>query len=144
MQLSIGEDIFSTLIAVTLVSLFVIILGHFYRGLEESLSRQEDFELALEVIERIKNDILSSDRKGQCYGLISRAAFEHELPKFSELLLKRGIRLRVEIRALDGELLLHYGGEPEGSQCSVCLPVTLERTAGKGELSELIVWVWRN
>jgi hypothetical protein len=144
MQLSVGEDIFSTLTAVGLISLFVVVLAHFYRGQEESLAHQEDFELTLEVIERLKNDVISSDQGGVRPSLIYRSAFERELPRFSELLLKQGIGLRVEVRAIDGELILSHGGEPEGSQCSISLPVTLGRAAGKRELSELVVWVWRS
>ena len=142
MPVSVGEDIFSTLIAVGLISLFVTALAHFYIRQEGNLAYSEDFRLTLEVAERLRNDVLSWSREGTCPGLVSPSAFEFRLDKFSELLFKQGIGLRVEIRSLDGKLLLSHGSALREPRCSVSLPITLGHTAGRVELGELIVQTW--
>lgn len=141
-QLSVGEDLFSTLVAVGLLSVFVFALIHTYQAHSAHGESQEDFELALDVAEQLKNDVLSGSGGGPRPGIITQAEFERELPRFSELLARRGVGLRVEVKSLEGEPLFSYGPEPANHSSSVSLPVALERSPGVRRLSQLVVWVW--
>ncbi len=142
-QLSVGEDLFSTMAAVGLISLFALVLAHVYNSNEARDESQEEFELALSVAEQLKNDVLCGSGAGGRLGLITQSEFERALPSFSDLLADRGIALRTEIRSLEGQLLLDYGPEPTNSS-SVSLPTAFERAPGERVPSQLVVWVWRD
>lgn len=143
-QLSVGEDLFSTLVAVGLISLFVLALAHVCRAHEARGDSQEGFELALSVAEQLKNHVPHEPESGPRLGLIVRTDFERALPSFSELLAERGVGVRVEIRSLEWQQLFAHGPEPATRSSSVSLPVAFVHAGDERKLSWLVVWAWRD
>ena len=141
-QFSVGEDLFATLLVVSLLVLFVVALAHSYHLYAKRRSSQEGFELALSTAEELKNRVLAVSP-----GSIEWSA--EKLEDYSELLAQQGAELRVEIRGLKGEILHAHGPERNPLEgyfsppCSVSLPVALIRDQGSAEFCELIVRVWR-
>ncbi|MDI6819442.1 MAG: hypothetical protein QMC89_00855 [Candidatus Hodarchaeaceae archaeon] len=148
-QLSVGEDLFATLIVASLAVLFVAALVHSYHVYAERKNAQEGLSLALDIANQLKNEVLAKHENYVCPGLINLKTFDKELSRYHQLLFKQGIKLRVEVRKLDGELALAYGAKASqlgryfSPPCSVSLPVTIAETPASRSLGELIVWVWR-
>ncbi len=150
-QLSVGEDLFVTLAVVGLIAVFVVALGYAYHVYAERKAAYEDFGLTLSIANRLKNDVLARHDNNVYLGLINPKTFEKGLPEYSSLLTKQGIRMRAEVRSLDGELILEYGpqrnplSEYVSPSCSVSLPVAVGQTSSASRrLGELVVRVWRN
>lgn len=148
-QLSVGEDLFATFAAAALLAFFAVSLAHSYNFYAQRKGEAEHLDLALDVAERLRNDVLAKHEGGVYPGLINPEAFDGELESYGELLARQGVDLRVEVRALDGALLLEYGRKPgpiEGlfsPPVSVALPVAVARTEASRELAELVVQIWR-
>ena len=149
-QLSVGGDLFATLAVVGLIALFVVALGHSYHVYAERKTAYEDFGLTLSIANRLKNDVLARHDNHVYPGLINPETFEKGLPEYSSLLAKQGIGMRVEVRSLEGELILEYGlqrdplSEYVSPPCSVSLPVAVGQTSSASRrLGELVVRVWR-
>ena len=140
-QFSVGEDLFATLVVVSLLVLFVVALAYSYHLYAERRSTQENFELALSTAEELKNRVLSASP-----GSIEWSAEKFE--DYSKLLAQRGVELQVEIRGLGGEMLYALGpkqnllGRYFSPPCPVSLPVALVRSKSSAQLCELIVRVW--
>lgn len=148
-QLSVGEDLFAALTAVGLVLLFAAALAYSYHAYAERRNFHEGLDLALDIADQLKNNVLAKHDNIFCPGLINPKTFEVELPGYGRLLTKQGISLRVEVRGLDGKLMLAYGSEPNwlggyfSPPCSVALPVAIAQAPPFRPLGELIVRVWR-
>ncbi|MFH1821627.1 MAG: hypothetical protein ABH852_04205 [Methanobacteriota archaeon] len=146
MVFHVGEDLFSTILAVSLLSVFIAALAHSYHLYSERRNAFEGFDLALDVAERLRNRVLSSrdDRPG----LIELS--RERLESYSKLLALQGINLRVELRSLDGELLLSNGPEPNplgqyfSPPASASLPVAVSCDEESARPCELTVKVWRD
>lgn len=140
-QLSVGEDLFTTLTVVGLLVIFIAALAHSYHVYTERKSAYESFDLALNTAEEIKNRVL-----GASPGSIEWAS--GKLEDYSGLLARRGMGLRVEIRSLGGEVLHAHGPEQDplrgylSPPASASLPVAVVRGQGFVQLCELIVRVW--
>ena len=146
MGFSVGEDVFSVLAVVGLVATFAAALVHFYHVYAERRSASEDFNLALDIAERLRDQVLIKE-KGQL-GLLG---LSHErIENYSRTLAVQGINLRVEVGALEGGLLFAHGPEPDPRwQCfsqpvEVSLPVTVDQDLGSARMCELSVKVWRS
>jgi hypothetical protein len=149
-QLSVGEDLFATLIVVGLIAIFVAALAHAYHVYAERRAFHEDFGLALGITNRLKNDVLARHGNNVYPGLINPEAFKTELPEYRRLLASQGIQMHVEVRSLDGKLILASGpsrdliGEYLSPSCSVSLPIAFGRTSSESrQLGELTVRIWR-
>lgn len=139
-QLSVGEDLFATLAVVGLLCLFIAALAHSYHLYAERRNAYESFDLVLDIAEDIKNRVLAASP-----GSIDLTL--NKLEDYSKLLAREGIELRVEVRTLEGEVLLACGLEQKqlggyfSPPCSVSLPVAVTRSQGLAQLCELVVWV---
>jgi len=148
-QLSVGEDLFATVIVVGLTAILIIALAHSYHTYAEHKSTYESFDLALDIADQLRNDVLAKHENGACPGLINPVASERELQSYSQLLARQGIGLRVEVRTLDGKLALAHGPKPNvisqyfSPPCSVSLPVAIAQTQASKPFGWLIVTVWR-
>jgi hypothetical protein len=148
-QLQVGEDLFATVAVVGLTALLIIALAHSYHAYAESKSMYESFDLALDIADQLRNDVLTKHENNVYPGLINPTTFEQELQSYSQLLARQGIGLCVEVRTLDGELVLSHGPKPNmlsqyfSPPCSVSLPVAIAQTPASKPLGELIVTVWR-
>ncbi len=138
MVFSVGEDLFSVLAIVGLVVVFVVALAHSYHVYAERRNAYEDFDLALDVAERIRYQVLA-EKNGQLE--LSRERLEN----YSKVLATQGVSMRVEVRSLDGGLVFANGPEPDllgryfSPPVSVCLPA-VQSAVGTCELS---VQIWR-
>lgn len=142
MGLTVNEDLFATLAVLCLAALSLSALLSFHHAHAERERIGEDFHLALAVANKLKNDVLVRFDNRLEPGLINPAAFNDALPAYAELLAKRGIELRVEVRKLNGELLLTHGEEKTSQPISVSLPVAVATGPSSRPLGELIVRVW--
>jgi hypothetical protein len=136
---------------VGLIALFVAALVHAYHIYAERRASHEDFELALGITNRLKSDVLARHGNNVYPGLINPEAFETELPGYRRLLATQGIEMRVEVRLLDGKLILASGPRRDpireylSPSCSVSLPIAFGRTSSESrQLGELTVWIWRS
>jgi hypothetical protein len=139
-QLSVGEDLFAVLAVVGLLCLFIAALVYFYHIYAERRNAHESFDQALDIAEDIKNRVLA----------VSPGSIDLSIDKledYSKLLAREGVKLRVEIRTLEGEVLLAYGPEQNPIEeyfsplSSASLAVAVARGQGSARLCELIVWV---
>jgi len=143
MGLSVGEDLFATLAVVCLAALSLSALFFFHQAQARREKAGEDFDLALAIANKLKNDVLVRFDNHLEPGLINPAAFDDALPAYAELLAEQAIELRVEIWRLNGELVLAYGEERASPPTSVSLPVAIATSHSSRPLGELIVHVWR-
>lgn len=139
MVLSVGENLLSTLAVVGLVAVFMAALAHSYQVYAERTNAYEDFNLALNIAERIKNQVLAS--QGGRPGLLELSS--ERVESYSQLLATQGTSMRVEVRSLDGGLLFSHGPEPNSSPVGVSLPVAVVKNQWSAEPCELFVRVWR-
>ena len=58
MGFSVGEDLFSVLVIVGLVAVFAAALVHSYHVYAERRNASEDFNLALDIAERLRDQVL--------------------------------------------------------------------------------------
>ena len=144
MGLTIGEDLFATLTVICLAALSLSTFFLFHRTQAERGKAGEDFDLALSIAEKLRNDVLARFGGRLEPGLINPAAFDDVLPAYAELLARQAIELRVEVRRLNGELALAYGEEKASPPTSVSLPVAIATSLSSRPLGELIVRVWRD
>lgn len=146
MVFSVGEDLFSVLVVVGLVAVFVTALAHSYHVYAERRNASEDFDLALDIAERLQDQVLIKEN-GQL-GLLELSS--ERLENYSRILAMQGINLRVEVGALGGELLFSHGPEPNplgqyfSPPVGVSLPVAVAQGLGSARMCELSVRVWRN
>ncbi len=147
-QLSVGEDLFATLVAVCLVVLFSVALAHAYHTYAERRSVYEGLDSALDIAQHLKNNVLAKRESLVQPGLIGSTP-PAELDGYLGLLQSQGIEVCLEVKTLDGQILWSKGSEPNSlSQyfsppCSVSLPVAIERSPSSRSLGELSVRVWR-
>lgn len=144
MVLSVGENLLSTLAIVGLVAVFIAALAHSYHIYAERTNAYDDFNLALDIAERIKNQVLVT--QGGQPGLLELSS--ERLEDYSQLLAIQGVSMRVEVRSLNGELLFSHGPEPDLLQCSsspigVSLPIAAVETQWSAKPCEISVQVWR-
>lgn len=146
MVLDVGEDLFSAVLAVSLLSVFIVALVHSYHIYSERQNAFEGLDLALDIAERLRDRVLStSDGKA---GLIEMS--QERLENYSKILALQGIKLRVEFRSLDGEPMSFNGPEPDplgqyfSPPVGVDLPVAVRFENGTTRLCELVVQVWRS
>ena len=141
-QFSVGEDLFAALAVTGLLTVFIATFAHSYHVYAERKSTYESFDLALDTAEELKNRVLRASS-----GSIEWAA--EKLEGYSGLLAQQGVKLRVEVRSLGGEVLHAYGPEqnPLGGYfsppASASLPLAVVRSQGSVQLCELIVRIWR-
>lgn len=145
MVLSVGENLLSTLAVVGLVAVFIAALAHSYHVYAERKNAYDDFNLALDIAERIKTQVLAA----QC-GQPGLLELSHDrLENYSQLLARQGISTRVEVRSLDGKLLFSHGAEPDPLEqyfsppVGVSLPIAAVESQGSAKVCELSVQVWR-
>jgi hypothetical protein len=142
-QLSVGSDLFATLVVVGLFVLFGGVLMHSYHIYAERKNSSQNLGLALDIAEELKNRVLA----GHTPGLVDLGS--NELEGYSGLLAQQGVGLHVEVRTLGGELRLAHGHQPDSLErylsppCSVSLPIAVAGTQGSAQLCELVVCVWR-
>ncbi|MDI6643261.1 MAG: hypothetical protein QMD95_04330 [Candidatus Hodarchaeaceae archaeon] len=145
MVLSVGEDLFSVLVVVGLAAVFIAALAHSYHVYAERRNAFEDFGLALDIAERVKNQLLTGQNDPPALLELSHERLEN----YSRLLALQGVNLRVEVRALDGELLFAHGPEFNPLEqyfsppVGVSLPVAVVQNQGSARGCELSVQVWR-
>lgn len=144
MGLSVGEDLFAVLAVLCLAALSLSAFLFFHQALAGREKAGEDFDLALAIADKLRNDVLARFDNRLEPGLINPKAFENALPAYAELLAKQAIGLRVEVRKLNGELLLAYGEEKVSPPTSVSLPVAIATSHSSMPLGELITKVWRD
>jgi hypothetical protein len=93
MVFSVGEDLFSVLIAVGLVAVFVTALAHSYHLYAERRNASEDFDLALDIAEQLRNQVPVGEN-----GQLGLLELSHErLENYSQILAVQGINFRVEV-----------------------------------------------
>jgi hypothetical protein len=147
-QLSVGEDLFTTISVVGLIVLFSVMLVHSYHNYAERRNTYESLSTALDIAGQLKNDVLAKTGDFVTSGLIS-AAPPTGLENYFNLLRSQSIELCVEVRKLDGELLWSYGDESDSltqyfsPPCSVSFPVAVNQSSSSRPLGELIVKIWR-
>jgi hypothetical protein len=148
-QFQLGEDLFATVIVVGLTTLLVIALAHSYHNFAERKNMYQSFGLALDISGQLKDYVLAKHDNDVFPGIINPMTFELELQSDSQLLFAQGIELSVEVRGIDGKILLTYGAEPSminqyfSPKCSVSFPVAVFQTPASSSLGELIATVWR-
>jgi len=147
-QLSVGEDLFSALAIIGLMTLFVVALAHSYHIYAKRKGVSESLNLALDILDQLRNEVLVRYDNNAFAGLINPEAFQ-ELQDYCQISEKQGIGLRVEVRTLEGKLVLACGPEPNSIRryfsppCSVSLPVAIALSPSSRQLGELVVHVWR-
>jgi len=145
MVLNVGEDLFSAILAVLLLSIFTVALVHSYHTYSERQNAFESFDLALDAAERVRDRVLAA--RDDRLGLVELS--QERIDSYSELLSLQGVSLRVEFRSLYGELLLRSGPEPDSMgqyfspPACVSIPVAVACENGSARLCELSVWVWK-
>jgi hypothetical protein len=145
MAIDIGEDIFSTLVAVSLATIFTLALVHSCHFYLERKNAFEGFDLALDVLERLKNQVLVKPMGGGSLLEIQSERLENCV----RLLNLEGLNLRVEVRTIRGELMFSSGTEPDTFQLyfsppsSASLPAAICREKGSAMPCELSVLIWR-
>lgn len=129
MGFSVGEDLFSVLVVTGLVAVFMVALAHSYHIYAGRRNASEDFGLALDIAERLRDQVLEGS----------------ELENYSRVLALQGISMRVEVRGLEGELLFTHGPKPNplGRYFSPPVGVGLPAVLGSTPC-ELLVRVWRD
>lgn len=146
MGFSIGEDLFSVLVVVGLVVVFATALAHSYHVYAERRNASEDFDLALDTAERLINQVLVKENSQ----LELLELSSERLENYSRILAMQGISLRVEVLALEGEILFAHGPEPDplgqyfSPPVGVSLPVAVAQGLGSARMCELSVRVWRS
>lgn len=138
--MTLGEDIFTILVAVGLISTFIVALVQFYRASLELSDLQKESRSVLSISDQLRNQFFSHDKGGPHPGVISLAAFNEGLPRFSKFLEREGLGLSVKLEALNGETLLHHG-EPANFSRSLSFPVILQKRFQKGSC-RMIIWLW--
>jgi hypothetical protein len=147
-QLSVGEDLFTTISVVGLIVLFSVALAHSYHNYAERRNMYESLSTALDIAGQLKNDVLAKTSDFVTSGLINTAP-PTGLENYFNLLRSQGIELHIEVKELDGELVWSYGDEPDffiqyfSPPCSVSFPVAINQSSSSRPLGELIVKVWR-
>jgi len=146
MVFSVGEDIFSVLVAVGLFAVFVTALAHSYHLYAERRNASEDFDLALDIAEQLRGQVLMGEN-----GQLGLLELSHErLENYSQILAMQGINLRVEVGTFEGEILFVYGQEPNplgqyfSPPVGVSFPVVVAENLGSANTCELSVEVWRD
>ena len=143
MGLTVGEDLFAVLVVTCLAALSLSSLFFFHRVQAERELAGEDFDLALAIANKLKNDVLARFDNHLEPGLINPASFSDALPAYAELLARQAIELRVEVRRLNGELVLAYGEQRSSPPTSVSLPIAIAISPSSRPLGELVVYMWR-
>ncbi len=139
-----GEDLFSTLLAVALLLVFVAALTHSYHTYAERKNSADDFETALGAAERLRDKYLASPNGAPGLIELSQEGAESSV----RALELNGLSLRVEIVSLDGELLLAAGPVPNAigdylsPAAGASLPVAARCENGSVRLAELVVRIW--
>lgn len=147
-QLSVGEDLFATLVAVCLVVMFSVALAHAYHTYAERRSAYEGLSTALDIAGQLRNDVLAKHEKTVSPGFINSVA-PAELENYCNMLAAQGTEVFIEVRGFNGDPIWSYGSEPNALSsyfsppCSVNLPVAIVQGQGSAQLGELIVRVWR-
>jgi hypothetical protein len=148
-QFQLGEDLFATVIVVGLTALLVIALVYSYHNFAERKNINQSFDIALDVSGQLRDYVLAKHDNSVSLGLINPTTLESQLQSYFQLLSAQGIELSIEVRGIDGKVLLAYGSEPNtvdqyfSPQCSVSLPVAVFQNQASNSLGELIVNVWR-
>lgn len=138
---SVGEDLFSVLVVVSLTAVFVSAMVHSYHTYAERRNLSDGFDLALDVADRIKSQVLA----GQAGSL----ELSHErVEDYSRLLASQGVNMRVEVRGMEGELLFAHGSEMNPIEryasppASSSLPVAVVIDQDSAIVCELSVEIW--
>jgi hypothetical protein len=146
MVFSVGEDLFLVLVAVGLVAVFVTALAHSYHSYAERRNASEDFDLALDIAEQLRGQVLVGEN-----GQLGLLELSHErLENYSQILAMQGINLRVEVGTFEGELLFAHGPESNPLEqyfsppVGVSFPVVVAENLGSANTCEFSVEVWRN
>lgn len=144
MVFSVGEDLFSVLVAVGLVAVFVTALAHSYHLYAERRNASEDFDLALDIAEQLRDQVLVGEN-----GQLGLLELSHErLENYSQISAMQGINLRVEVDTIGGELFFTHGPEPNPLEqyfsppVGVSFPVAVAQGFGSARPCELSVEVW--
>lgn len=144
MVFSVGEDLFSVLMTVGLVAVFITALSHSYHLYAERRNASEDFDLALDIAEQLRDQVLVGEN-----GQLGLLELSHEkLENYSKILAVQGINLRVEVGTIGGELLFVHGPEPNlleqyfSPPVGVSFPVAVAQGFGSARTCELSVEVW--
>ncbi len=145
MELHAGEGLFSALLAVVLISVFMAALAHSYQVSSERKGMLDDFELALDIAEQIRGRVLSSERGRPGLVEVSPSRIEN----YSRVLGLNGIGLKVEIATFGGEPLLAISSgadllDNRPPSAGVSFPVVAICENGSLRLCKLVVSVWRD
>lgn len=146
MGFSVGGDLFSVLVAVGLIVVFISALAHTYHVYAERRNAAEDFDLALDIAERLRNQVLVKEN-----GQLGVLELSHErVENYSKILAMQRVNLRVEVMGPGGEILFTHGPEPNflgqyfSPPVGVSVPAAVAQGPGSTKLCELSVKVWRN
>jgi len=145
MVFNVGEDLLSTVLAVSLLAIFMAALVHSYHIYAERRNAFDDFNLAIDVAEQLQERVLVSPGNR---GLLEPSG--EKLENYSKILALQDVNLRVEIRSMTGEVVLCGGKEPSPIQgyfsppAGVSLPVAVKCGTGSARPCELSVRVWRD
>lgn len=130
----------AVLMATGLVVVFVTVLDDSFSAHRESQDSMDEFRLLLTVSDYIGGGNFSDEDNGFEVGVLSQELLQEKLPRFIERLRRQGIRIRVEIVSLEGDLLFNSESGGENFSRSIDLIVAYERE-GREIPARLIVWI---
>lgn len=139
MSFSAGGNVLSAAMVVVVFSTFIVTLVQAYHVYAERRNAFEHFGLALGLAEQVR-DRVSVGGTSTSLGIW--------LSGQAKTLAREGLRIRVEIRDFQGELLFNYGREPDfmssyfSPPVGAAIPIVFSKGSILGEPCEITVRVW--
>ncbi len=122
--MTVGEDLFGVVIAVGLISMFVVVWCNSFIAYRERHSALEESRILLSVSDYLVNGALPGVSPEP--GLVHEVMLERRSANFTENLASSGLSVQTLIATLEGETLFRSNGVLDGSSVSVSLPIVYE------------------
>lgn len=137
-QVTFGEDILAVLMAVGLISIFVVVLGSSFSGYQERCMSEGELRSLLRTSDYLRNGAFSKSEGKSELGLLSQEGIKEKIRQL-ELRSQEAGEIGVEITSLDHNILWEWGGERKDSTRSMIFPIAYEHK-GKRIPARMIVW----
>lgn len=132
----------AVLIAVGLISTFIVTLGKSLSVQEEREKADERFQSLLSISDPLTSGVFSGGTRGAEPGLLSYKALKEKLPRTLEKMSQEGVQIQVKISSFGNEPLFEGGRERENLASSLSLPIVYEHENTKIP-ARISIWIWK-
>lgn len=125
-QITVGEDVLTVLVAVGLISMFVLVLGSSFSAYRKGEKEEREERLLLMISNYIRNGLSSERVNGTEPGVLTRSELEESLPGLSERLGIEDVNIFVEIVSGEDDGIFCWGRNTEDFNLSISTPIVYE------------------